>query len=60
MFLKHIKQDVIIKDRITNSLHQSLQGENNAKLSYTHTISSFVVSFDYTSSLFLVIGTLSF
>jgi len=30
MLLKHIKQDVIIKDSITYSLHKSLQSENNA------------------------------
>jgi len=30
MFLKHIKQDVIIKDSITNSLHQSLPSESSA------------------------------
>jgi len=29
-FLKHMKQDVIMKDSITNSLHKSLQSENNA------------------------------
>jgi len=30
LLLKHIKQDVIIKDSIIVSLHQSFHGENNA------------------------------
>jgi len=48
IFLIHINPDVIINDTTTNSLHQSFQDENN------------VLSFNYTNSLFLVIGTLSF